>query len=132
MYQIWVAIGRELASDNDVAVGTFLAGDVMRFYYNPDFLVVLSLEDLRKQEAKGRRVWVVTTLERVLANAYPDVLAHLRQNYELVQVLPGSLDDGDMRIYMREAVVPTSTSVRPPDMTSSQLLNMGTSTVSAG
>jgi hypothetical protein len=50
----------------------------------------------------GRRVWVVTTIERVMAHREPDLLTHLHRHYRLVQVLPGSLSDGPMRIYMRE------------------------------
>jgi hypothetical protein len=57
---------------------------------------------LMATDAMGHRVWVVTTLERVMAHREPDLLTHLHRYYRLVQVLPGSLSDGAMWIYMRE------------------------------
>lgn len=95
---------RALAAPEDRVVAADLAGHAIRAYYAPDYPVVEGLTDLLGEEAGGRRVWVVTTLERVLASRDPRLLAHLHRHYQLVQVLPGTLGDGAMRIYMREEV----------------------------
>jgi uncharacterized membrane protein len=92
-----------LAAEEDRTVAVALAAHAIRAYYIPDYPMVENLPELLQEEASGQRVWVVTTLERVEAKRDPELLAHIRQNYKLVKVLPGSLGDGAMRIYMREA-----------------------------
>jgi len=94
---------RILANGQDRAVAAHLAGHAFRDYYAPDFPVVEDLAELRREEAAGRRVWVVTTLEQELRRHDPDLLTHLRQHYRLVRVLPGTVGDGAMRIYVRDA-----------------------------
>lgn len=93
---------RALAAEGDRVVAADLAGHAIQAYYAVDFPVVEDVADLLQQEVLGSRVWVVTTLERVVAKRKPDLMAHLRQHYRLVRVLPGSLGDGAMRIYLRE------------------------------
>lgn len=95
---------RALAIKGDRVVAADLAGHAIQAYYAPDYPVIEDLTDLLGEEAGGRRVWVVTTLERVMAKRDPKFLAYLHRHYRLVRVLPGSLGDGAMRIYMREAV----------------------------
>lgn len=97
---------RSLARDGDLTVAADLAAHAYRDYYAPGFPAVADLPDLLREEATGRRVWVVTTLERVLAHRQPDLFAHLRAHYRLVRVLPGTVGDGAMRIYVREASAP--------------------------
>ncbi len=94
---------RMLAAGEDRVVAADLAGHAIQAYYDRDFPVVEDLKGLLQEEALGGRVWVVTTLEGVMVKRVPDLLAHLHRHYRLVRVLPGSLGDGAMRIYMREA-----------------------------
>jgi mannosyltransferase len=96
---------RTLATQEDRVLAVDLAGHAIRDYYAPSFPTVEGLADLSREEAIGRRVWVLTTLERVMTHRHPDLVVHLRKHYRLVQVLPGSLGDGAMRIYMREAPI---------------------------
>ena len=93
---------RELARDQDRVLAAGQAGFGITRYYDPDFPFVMDLEGLLKVEAEGRRVWVVTTLERGLASSRPELLRHLHREYERVLVLPGTVGDGAMRIYLRE------------------------------
>jgi hypothetical protein len=93
---------RALAAPADRVVAADLAGHAIRDYYAPNFPVVEDLSDLLHEEATGCRVWVVTTLERVVGADDPLLMTHLHRNYQLIQVLPGTLGDGAMRIYKRE------------------------------
>jgi len=93
---------RELARDQDRVLAAGQAGFGITRYYDPDFPFVMDLEGLLKVEAEGRRVWVVTTLERGLASSRPELLRHLHREYDRVLVLPGTVGDGAMRIYLRE------------------------------
>jgi mannosyltransferase len=91
----------DLAREGDARVGVHLAGNVLTQYYDAGFASVHSVDELREQELGASRVWLVTTLERLLLAAHPDLHEYIRQNYRRVHVLPGSLGDGSMRIYER-------------------------------
>jgi hypothetical protein len=60
---------------------------------------VETLQDLLPIEQEGRRVWAVTTLERILMARDSGLWAHIRSKYTRVAVLPGTVGDGAMRIY---------------------------------
>lgn len=99
---------RELAHPEDRVVAASAAprtvsGRLVWEYYDSNLQVVDGMEDLLQVEAAGRRVWVVTTLERVMSGRAPKLLTHLHRQYRLIRVLPGSVGDGAMRIYVREA-----------------------------
>jgi 4-amino-4-deoxy-L-arabinose transferase-like glycosyltransferase len=94
---------RQLAGPEDQIVTADLAGTAITAYYDPHLRVVNRLQDLLEIEASSRRVWVLTTLERVMAGRAPDLLTRLHGQYELVRTLAGSVGDGSLRIYMREA-----------------------------
>lgn len=98
------AIGEatSLAGPDGRAVAAVYAGHAIKDYYAPDFPVIESLAELRREEASGRRIVVVTTLERVMASSHPSLMEHLKAHYRRALVLPGTLDDGAMRIYVRE------------------------------
>jgi mannosyltransferase len=93
---------RRLAGQDDRTVGADLAAHAFKAYYAPEFPGVEDLPELLHMEAGGQRVWVVTTLERVMASRKPDLLSHIRRHYRLVRILPGTVGDGAMRIYVRE------------------------------
>jgi len=90
------------ANPEDRIVAADLAGRAITLYYDSDVTVIAQLEDLLRVEASGRRVWVITTLERVMAISAPELLSRLHQHYRRVRVLPGTVGDGAMRIYVRE------------------------------
>src|SRR5262249_34459101 len=79
---------RRLAGQGDRMVGADLAAHAFGAYYAPEFPAVEDLAELLRVEADGRRVWVVTTLERVMASRKPDLLSHIRRHYSLIRVLP--------------------------------------------
>jgi mannosyltransferase len=90
-----------LGQEGDARVGVHLAGNVLTRYYDVGFTSVHSVGELREQELGSARVWLVTTLERLLLADQPELHEYIRQNYRRVHVLPGSLGDGSMRIYER-------------------------------
>ena len=79
------------------------AGVTYRNYYDPDLSVVTDVEELGIEESSGRRIWVLTTLEREMATIAPVLLDHIHAEYERVRYLPGSVGDGAIRIYVRNA-----------------------------
>lgn len=94
---------RELAAPGDRIVAAAHAGFAYRNYYDPDLAIVTDLKELHLEESSARRIWVVTTLESQMATSVPDLLSHIRGEYERVRYLPGSVGDGAMRIYVRNA-----------------------------
>ncbi|MEY2540351.1 MAG: hypothetical protein QOG67_4091 [Verrucomicrobiota bacterium] len=83
-----------------------LAGVFQSIYPLPEFPVINKLPELLREEAQGKGVWMITTLERVEAKRRPDLLARLHDQYHLARTLPASTGDCEMRIYHRPAAVP--------------------------
>lgn len=94
---------RQLAEPEDRVVAAVHAAKAMRLFYDPEYPTADELEELLAVEATGKRVWVMVTLEREMGSHRPEILQHLRDSYERVQYLPGTVGDGAMRIYVREA-----------------------------
>ena len=92
----------ERAGPEDRIVAASHAGGAMQLFYAPDLPTADDLEDLLAFEAEGRRMWVMTTLEREMHSHRPQMLRHLQEEYERVSYLPGTLGDGAMRIYVKE------------------------------
>lgn len=93
----------ERAADGDIRGGVYIAGHALNDYYNAGYTPIETLADLQALETQGRRIWLVSTLERVVHAHDPALLAHIKQHYRLVTVLPGTLGDGEMRIYSSDS-----------------------------
>lgn len=94
---------RSAAGPADRVAAADLAAHVYQKYYASDLPVVENLADLVREEGSGERVWIITTLEMIEARRRPDLLARLRQNYQLVREFPASTSGGEMRVYSRPA-----------------------------
>lgn len=91
---------RELASEQGgVPVGIHLAEHALNGFYDAGFAAAETYEDLRRLEARGDTLWLVTTLERLLRVHDPDLHRHIHDRYERVSYLPGTVGDGAVRIY---------------------------------
>lgn len=88
------------AAEGDQFVAVDMAGHAIVDYYDPEFPVVETLPELLQVEQTGQRVWAITTLERTMADRDLQLLAHIHEEYQLVQILPGTVEDGAMRIYL--------------------------------
>jgi mannosyltransferase len=92
----------ERAAPGDVRVAVHLAGHVLRGHYGAPFRHVDTLDELGVAEAEGRRVWLVTTLERHLQVVRPDLHGHIRAAYREWARVPATVRDAEMRLYVRE------------------------------
>jgi hypothetical protein len=91
------------AAPGDERVGVYLAEHVINGHYQAGFAAAENLEELRAIEARARgRVWLVTTLERILQAQHPDLHEHIQRFYTRDALLPATLGDGQMRIYVRD------------------------------
>jgi hypothetical protein len=90
------------AAPEDARVGIRFAGNVLRGYYGMPYETVDSLPQLRALERRYARVWVVTTLEGLVAVEDSALVAHLHETYRAVKELPGTVGGGVMHIYVRE------------------------------
>lgn len=89
------------AAPGDLRLGATVAGHVIQDFYGAPFQSVENLAELRAAEAAGRPVWLVVTLERLVEAAEPELMDHVRAEYERVAFLPGIVGDGHMRVYYR-------------------------------
>jgi hypothetical protein len=90
------------AAPEDARVGIRFAGNVLAGYYGYPYEIVDSLPQLRALEARHPRVWVVTTLEGLVAVEDSALVTHLHEEYRAVDELPGTVGGGVMHIYVRE------------------------------
>jgi len=80
----------------------FPAEHVINRYYEAGFEPVEFFADLRAlEESTSDTLWIVTTLECLMRIHDPDLTHYIRDEYRLVDVLPGSVGGADMRIYAR-------------------------------
>jgi mannosyltransferase len=92
----------EGAAPGDLRVAVHLAGRVYREHYGAPLRYVDTLPELAAAEAEGKRIWLVTTLERHLDVVRPDLYRHVRGEYREWAVLPATVRDAEMRVYVRE------------------------------
>ena len=91
-----------LAAAGDGRIAVHHAARGICGFYGAGFHDVQDLADLEAQEKAGRRLWVVTTLERFLAAEAPALHAHIQSSYRRVAVLPGTVGGAEMVIYERK------------------------------
>jgi hypothetical protein len=84
----------------DARVALHYAAHVLDDYHQAGLLRPRSVAQLEVIERSSERVWLVTTLESHLAVQRPDFYGHVRNRYRLVVVLPATVRDGEMRLYV--------------------------------
>jgi hypothetical protein len=87
----------------DKAAAAALAGDIIHVYYRPTMPNIQTVAQLEQAEASAKRLFVITTLEGLVRSGDQPVFQRLHQRYRLVRVLPGTVEDGEMRIYVSVA-----------------------------
>ena len=88
-----------LAGEGDGRVAVHYAARGIVAYHRAAFQDVQALSELERQERGGRRLWLVTTLERFLAAEAPALHAHIKASYRPVAVLPATVGGAEMTIY---------------------------------
>ncbi len=92
------------AASGDARVGIQSAGTALGGYYDPAYVKIESVADLKTAEATGEATWVVMTLERLTERVQPDLYGQVLDRYELVRRFPGSVGDGDVTVYRRQSL----------------------------
>lgn len=82
--------------DGVVAVG--LAGIAFRRYFAPDWATPQTGSELAAIRRSHRRVWLVYTLPIELKTYRPDLWNEVEKEFEIVQVFPGTLGGGDVKV----------------------------------
>lgn len=80
----------------DVIATTGLAAYVYLNYHNRDWPELMNVDDLRRAQSGGRRVWVVYTLPRYLAIMVPDVNAVLEKECPTAAEFRGTVGGGQV------------------------------------
>jgi hypothetical protein len=90
------------AAPGDARLTDTFTGYVLREHYGLAFTAADSLPDLARAERAGTRVWVVTSLERVLTVRDSAFMDYLHAHYRRAETFPGTVGDGAVRVYVRE------------------------------
>lgn len=69
-----------------------------REYYREPWTGVLSLEQLQKIRAEGKRIWVVYTMPGYIEVRAPDLMQTLRDECSLAGVFRGTVAEGDVTV----------------------------------
>ena len=80
----------------DEVVALHMAGHVYSRYYAPEWPEVSNLEELMSHRAGDGRTWVLYTLPSYLAASQPELVEMLESEFELLEVFPGTLGDGQI------------------------------------
>jgi hypothetical protein len=92
------------ARDDDLFFGIHSSGSVLGNFYDLPFRRIETLEELLEYESYGQRIWLVTTLERVISAAAPDLLEHIHNNYTQQIRFPGTVGDGTVIVYLLDGI----------------------------
>lgn len=96
------------------AVGVHLAEHVVNGFYDAGFGAVETVEDLIRTESAADTLVLVTTLEGLLRLHDPALHRRIRERYERVRYLPGTVGDGAIRIYRGPPRADTGSDRREP------------------
>ena len=83
-------------ADGDEVVALHMAGRVYSQYYAPEWPEISNLEELMNHRAGDGRTWVLYTLPSYLAAVQPELVEVLESEFELIEVFPGTLGDGQI------------------------------------
>jgi mannosyltransferase len=72
-------------------------------YYQTGWVEVKSLPELNALRARARRTWLVYTFPTALEAVAPELMASLRQDFQVVQTFPGTVNDGTIFVCRADA-----------------------------
>lgn len=87
---------QQSAASTDTILGLHVAGRVYEMYYAPDWPVVNTAEQLLQRRSDSGFTWVLYTLPGFIKSARPELTAVLENDFEIVKVFPGTLNDGEI------------------------------------
>jgi uncharacterized membrane protein len=80
----------------DTVYGLLHAGHVYSLYYAPQWEQLNTLEQLEANRNQHGDTWVLYTLPDLINNAMPELAKGLEAGYDVVEVFPGTLGDGEI------------------------------------
>ena len=94
-----LAYTRALAGPDDViaVVGYLEYG--YRYLYDPELVFPQSVQELEALRGPDHRLWVLNSFTMDMKMRLPDIRDYLKQEFQLEQVFPGTLGDGN--VYLR-------------------------------
>lgn len=84
----------------DRVAAIHITGNVYRNYYELDWVDLESLDDLESLEIQPGRIWVVYTFKPVLRSKFPEVMQAIEDEFELMDMFPGSVRQGAVFVSM--------------------------------
>lgn len=94
-----VALIERQRAPGDIATSAGLAAEPVRSYFAPGWPVVRTAAELEALTAAAPHVWIIIAFQSHTERRYAGVMAMVRDRFELVARLPGTLGDGTVRVY---------------------------------
>ena len=88
-------------SATDLRFGIHSSGYVLTDFYKHDFPRVDTLDDLKTQERRNSNVWLVVSLESIIADGAPQLIEYIHSNYDRRAKFPGTVGNGTVSVYFR-------------------------------
>ena len=93
-------------SRNDAVAAFGLAANAFSKLYAPEWRVANSWREVELLGSPSSRTWVVYTASKHAVENYPDVMAGIASNFDLVREFPGTLGDGAVFVYRSRSLRP--------------------------
>ncbi|MEM7543014.1 MAG: hypothetical protein AAF384_15725 [Pseudomonadota bacterium] len=85
----------------DIRTGVQSPGSFISDYYGyADYHRLDEISQLTELEKQQQRIWVITSLERLMRTADAQLMDHIHTHYDRVSSFPGTLGDGDVHVYV--------------------------------
>lgn len=75
-----------------------------KVYFGPDLAFPTSVEELAALRGPDHRVWVLNSYSKDMRTRLAEIRDYLQQEFQLEQVFPGTLGDGN--VYLRVSPLP--------------------------
>ena len=90
------------ATPGDMVVTAGVAAIIYKSYYDVDWPVTETLQDLENVRVSHPRTWFVYTMPLHMKSAYPDIWASLEKEFTVMKTFHGTLGDGTLFIVMSD------------------------------
>jgi uncharacterized membrane protein len=94
--------------EGDTIVTFGIAAGVYKDFYNLDWEIAYTQEDLANIQAQAERTWVLYTFSPVAESVQPDVMAAIESNFRPVEAFPGTVRQGTVYVALSEQSVEQS------------------------
>ncbi len=85
----------------------------MQHYYDRDWPQIKDIAQVDAIGGPGRRVWLMYTFPRYIDDETPGLMDAIRRRFREVRVFPGTLNDGEVFVCVRDAGGPAALAGSP-------------------